>query len=237
MDNYFKELYAIDVNDRTYQKKDLTYLSWCSAWSELKKLHPDATFEFKKFKDVREVTATEFSETGNIVKQTKSITEQYIPYIETDLGLTVYTSVTVNEITHEMELTVMDGANKAMKSQAYTYSTKYGDKTVEAATMFDVNKAIMRCLTKNIAMHGVGLYIYEKDSLPEAVVEIQKKDAELKEINAESFKIVLEKSKISEEMKNKVADICGQFVESRNPKEIKDLEKANELNKQLKKLK
>jgi hypothetical protein len=48
-------------------------------------------------------------------------------------------------------LPVMDNKNKAMKKQAYTYQTSYGEKTVEAATMFDINTAIMRCLVKNIA--------------------------------------------------------------------------------------
>jgi NH3-dependent NAD+ synthetase len=54
-----------------------------------------------------------------------------------------------------------------MKNEAYTYKTKYGDKTCEAATMFDINKTIMRCLTKNLAMFGLGLYIYAGEDLPE----------------------------------------------------------------------
>ena len=78
----------------------------------------------------------------------------------------VYTSVTIEGITHEMWLPVMDGNNKAMKAQPYTYTTRYGEKTVEAATMFDINKTIMRCLVKNLAMFGLGLYIYAGEDLP-----------------------------------------------------------------------
>ena len=37
--------------------------------------------------------------------------------------------------------------------------------------MFDVNKAIMRCLTKNLAMFGLGLYIYAGEDLPETTKE------------------------------------------------------------------
>ena len=80
------------------------------------------------------------------------------------------TSVTIDDVTHEMWLPVMDGANKSMKDEPYTYQVKeyenrkwtgnYVDKAVEAATMFDINTAIMRCLVKNIAMFGLGLYIY-----------------------------------------------------------------------------
>ena len=32
--------------------------------------------------------------------------------------------------------------------------------------MFDVNKTIMRCLVKNLAMFGLGLYIYAGEDLP-----------------------------------------------------------------------
>ena len=75
-----------------------------------------------------------------------------------------------------------DGANKAMKAVPYTYTTpkweynqqtrrreKVGmeERTVEAASMFDVNKAIMRCLVKNLAMFGLGLYVYAGEDLPE----------------------------------------------------------------------
>jgi hypothetical protein len=61
----------------------------------------------------------------------------------------------------------MDGANQAMKAHAYEYSTRYGVKTVDAATMFDINKTLMRCLTKNLAMFGLGHYIYAGEDLPE----------------------------------------------------------------------
>jgi NH3-dependent NAD+ synthetase len=80
----------------------------------------------------------------------------------------VITQVNINGETLEMWLPVMDGANKAMMNTPYTYKTKYGDKTVDAATMFDINKTLMRCLVKNLAMFGLGLYIYAGEDLPEA---------------------------------------------------------------------
>ncbi|NDV70462.1 DUF1071 domain-containing protein, partial [Dysgonomonas sp. 25] len=99
-----------------------------------------------------------------------------LPYlVDSSTGIIVYTSVTVNGLTHEMWLPVMDGANKAMKLETYTYSVydryqkKWIEKTVEAATMFDINKTIMRCLTKNLAMFGLGLYIYAGEDLPETI--------------------------------------------------------------------
>ena len=65
-----------------------------------------------------------------------------------------------------MHLPVLDGANASMKAEKYTYSTKYKDKDCEAASMFDINTAIMRCLTKNLAMFGLGLYIYAGEDIP-----------------------------------------------------------------------
>ena len=56
-----------------------------------------------------------------------------------------------------------------MKKVSYEYTDRYKrKKTVNAADMFDINKAIMRCLVKNIAMFGLGLYIYAGEDLPEA---------------------------------------------------------------------
>jgi len=66
-----------------------------------------------------------------------------------------------------MNLPVLDGANKAQKNVDYTYKTKFSEKIVNAATMFDINTAIMRCLTKNLAMFGLGHYIYAGEDFPE----------------------------------------------------------------------
>lgn len=150
----FTKLYSINVNDKVDKKNKLTYLSWSYARAEFKKVYPDATYEIKLFDNK--------------------------PYIfDEDLGYMVFTSVTVWELTHEMRLPVMDWANKAMKNKEYTYKVKdrdtkeYVEKTVDKASMFDVNKTIMRCLTKNLAMFGLGLYIYAWEDLPEE----EKKDS------------------------------------------------------------
>lgn len=197
-ENYFQKLYDVDVTGKVEQKNGLSYLSWASAWAEVKKVYPTATYTIYE------------TPTGVI-------------YHNDGKTAWVKTGVTIEEIEHIEYLPIMDFRNKSIP--------------VDNITSSDVNKSIQRSLTKACARHGLGLFIYEGEDIPESVAENQKKDAELKEINAESFKIVLEKSKVSEDMKNKVADICGQFVESKNPKEIKDLDKANELNKLLKKLK
>lgn len=139
----FEKLYGINVNDKTENKNGLTYLSWAWAWAEFKKNHPEATYNVKKF-------------------------ENGLPYVyDEKTGYMVFTDVTVDGLTHEMWLPVMDGNNKAMKSAPYEVQTRYKTVTVNAATMFDINKTIMRCLTKNLAMFGLGLYIYAGEDLPD----------------------------------------------------------------------
>lgn len=65
----------------------------------------------------------------------------------------VKTGVTVNGIEHIEYLPVMDFRNQSI--------------SVDKVTSFDVNKAIQRSLTKAVARHGLGLYIYAGDDLPE----------------------------------------------------------------------
>lgn len=158
--NLFEELNKIDVNSKTEKKEGLTYLSWAWAWSEFKKQCPNATYR--------------------IIRNSST----NLPYFyDEGVGYMVFTEVTVDNLTHEMWLPVMNGANKAMKKESYKYTTKFGEKTVEPASMFDINKTIMRCLTKNLAMFGLGLYIYAGEDLPEAEVDnFQKEIDEIKDI-------------------------------------------------------
>jgi len=141
----FETLSAINVNDKVEKKSGLTYLSWAWAWGEVKKTYPDAVY--------------------SIVRCPVS---QQIYSFDADLGYMVMTSVTIQGQTLEMWLPVMDGANKAMKAEAYSYATRHGDKSVEQASMFDINKTLMRCLVKNLAMFGLGHYIFAGEDLPES---------------------------------------------------------------------
>lgn len=66
----------------------------------------------------------------------------------------VKTGVTVEGIEHIEYLPVMDFRNASI--------------LVDKVTSFDVNKALQRSLTKAIARHGLGLYIYAGEDLPDA---------------------------------------------------------------------
>ena len=67
----------------------------------------------------------------------------------------------------------------------YKYKTKYAEKECKAASMFDINTAIMRCLTKNLAMFGLGLYIYAGEDIPSVEVDSSKpSDNDMSWVNA-----------------------------------------------------
>lgn len=151
---YFDALSALDLSDKVEKRENLTYLSWANAWAEFKSCYPSATY--------------------NIVKNPAT----GLPYFADPLtGIMVFTEVSVDGITHQMWLPVMDSKNKSQKLAPYSYQAwdsykkQYVEKTVAAADMFSINKTIMRCLVKNLAMFGLGLYIYAGEDVPTAINE------------------------------------------------------------------
>lgn len=192
-------LSPIDCTEHVEIKKagdrELKYLSWSWAWGILKKYFPNSTYEVREWNEC--------------------------PYLyDENLGYLVHTSLTIEGITQSMRLPVMDGANKAQKSKPYQYTVKnpnfkwakwdkenngyfdkfgnlqpeYLTKTVEPATMFDINTAIMRCLVKNMALFGLGHYIYAGEDLPcvetveqpaqQEAREVSRKEAEQRVLEA-----------------------------------------------------
>ena len=139
----FNTLAAIDCNGKVEKKNGLTYLSWIWAWSEVKKVYPSANYRVVNF-DGR-------------------------PYLfDEHLGYLVQTEVTIDGETIPMQLPVMDNMNRAQRHIVYQ---KF-NKDIQPATMFDINTAIMRCLTKNLAMFGLGSYIYAGEDLPMVETEV-----------------------------------------------------------------
>jgi hypothetical protein len=78
-----------------------------------------------------------------------------LPYLTTDLGVFVEVAVTVQGTTLSQIHPVLDGKNRPMM----------------APTSFDINTSLQRCLVKAIALHGLGLYIYAGEDLPEGADE------------------------------------------------------------------
>lgn len=152
--NTWEKLSALNVEEHVKSKGGQRYLTWVWAWGVTKEIYPSMTYSVKDFDGK--------------------------PYcFDENLGYMVQTEVTIDGESLPMHLFVMDGANKAQKHVDYEYSTKYGNKTCLAASMFDVNTAIMRCLVKNLALFGLGHYIYAGEDLPP---ESKEQIAERKEL-------------------------------------------------------
>ena len=85
----------------------------------------------------------------------------------------VKTGVTINGIEHIEYLPVMDNRQCSI--------------LIDKITSTDVNKAIQRSLTKAVARHGLGLYIYAGEDLPEDVAEEAKSNIEQQVKSAKSM--------------------------------------------------
>ena len=116
----WQTLSAINVNEQTDSKGDLTYLSWAWAWAVTKQHYPEARYTFHDNE------------------------------IHADGTMTVHCDVIIEGLAHEMWLPVMDHRNNAVANP----------------DAFQINFAKMRCLTKGLAMHGLGSYIYAGEDLP-----------------------------------------------------------------------
>lgn len=107
----------------------------------------------------------------------------------------VKTGVTVEGIEHIEYLPVMDFRNASI--------------LVDKVTSFDVNKAIQRSLTKAVARHGLGLYIYAGEDLPDSADDEKRPAATPVKVQAQPVKQAAQQPKpISIDILNKY--IVGQ---------------------------
>lgn len=144
----FKEINKIDVNEHKEQKMGLSYLSWAWAHQEMKLIDENATIKIHEFADPDVL----ISLAQNGVQITKEIIDSTkINYRKDKAGAYVTVSVTLNDKTETETLAVMDFKNKAVVNPDST----------------QINKAHKRCFVKALALHGLGLYIYAGEDLPE----------------------------------------------------------------------
>lgn len=124
----FATLNAVNCNQHTEKKGNLTYLSWAWAWKIVKEHFPDAAY-----------TIYESPDGWN--------------YFTDGRTCWVKTGVTIQGLEHIEYLPVMDARNQSIP--------------FESVRSTDVNRAIQRSLTKACARHGLGLYIYAGEDLPD----------------------------------------------------------------------
>jgi len=135
------DLLKLNVNEHTEEKNGLTYLSWAWAWIEALKADPNAVFQVHLFGDK--------------------------PYMEVNGTAMVWVTVTMFATPRTCMLPVMDHKNNPITIEGVTTVNKYGKEIITKVDSFNVNTAIMRCMTKALSLHGLGIYIYSGEDLPE----------------------------------------------------------------------
>lgn len=195
----FKTLFDINVSDKIKSKVGLSYLSWAYAWGELKKAYPDAFWTVYS----RKVSTTETTVIkGNDGFDTTIVTttENDVPYFTDGKTCYVKVGVTVEEHEEVEMLPVMDNRNNAVP--------------VSTITMTAVNKAIQRAFVKACARHGLGLYVYAGEDLP----EVDKKVIDFKGIadNCDRFEI----KALTEEGFQKMKQDTIALVQDEYPQEV-----------------
>jgi hypothetical protein len=130
-----------NVNEHVEKKNGLSYLSWAWAWAEALKADPQASFSVQMFGDKC--------------------------YMEINGTAMVWVTVTMFGKPMVCQLPVMDNFNRPITIEGVTTTNKYGKEVTTKLDSFNVNTAIMRCMTKALALHGLGMYLYSGEDLPE----------------------------------------------------------------------
>lgn len=130
-------------------------------------------------------------------------------------GVTIVDDEFIQE--HIEELPVMDFKNNSVPA--------------ESVTSTQVNKAIQRSLTKAIARHGLGLYIYAGEDMPEEDEEAKQTKADVANAIAEIDKLVTKiiKPMTPEQKKQFAADHVVPVIGQANYRTCNDLAKLQTL--------
>tara|TARA_R110000772_G_scaffold164128_2_gene275489 strand:- start:1853 stop:2383 length:531 start_codon:yes stop_codon:yes gene_type:complete len=124
-DSIWKTLSAIDCSQHIEKKGQFSYLAWTWAWAMVKERYPEAAYQINE--DI----------------------------VYADGTVEVRVTTTIEGISHQMWLPVLDFKNRAIQNP----------------DAFAINSSRMRVLVKNLAMFGLGHYIYAGESAPQEVAE------------------------------------------------------------------
>ena len=150
----FAVLNNINVNDKVKTKMGLNYLSWAYAWGELLKAYPDATLNvYNRTIETNETITTEDKDNG-VTRTVVNKSTQDVPYFTDGRSCFVKVGVSIQGVEYIEYFPIMGLKNDAIPANR--------------VTMTDVNKALQRAFVKACARHGLGLYIYAGEDLPEA---------------------------------------------------------------------
>lgn len=142
-----------------------------------------------------------------------------VPYLKTDCGYFVEVEVIVQGLPLSQIHPILNNQNKP----------------IAEPNSFDINTSIQRCLVKAIALHGLGLYIYAGEDLPEiqedpvssqqvGVIKLNiKKLATLRKVDEDTIKGHLSVTEITELTKTQADEVIKKLT-----KWVKSAEKETE---------
>ena len=207
--NFFKRLNEINVNEHTEEKNGLTYLSWMWAWQTLKLLYPES-----------------YSTVYKPDSGWNYWTDGRTAWVETGVTIVYYDDNGERQELENIEmLPIMDHRNRSIPA--------------DQITSMDVNKAIQRSITKCIARHGLGAYIYAGEDMPEESNETKanrietemrsrkEADALIKKISASLAKAAA--SMTAEEKRKFTVEVITPIIGSPKYQDCKDAAKLQAL--------
>lgn len=122
-----------------------------------------------------------------------------MPYFESEAGVIVKVGVEVNGVEHISFLPLMDFKNKSISKDSFD--------------MMDVNKAIQRATVKAIGLHGLGLYIYAGEDLPEDEQDSEPKKTSTRKASTKNAKV--KEEVVAEEQNPVIADTENKKSETK----------------------
>ena len=157
------DLLRLDVSKHVEKKPTgngvtLSYLSWAWAWDQALRADPNATFHVESWTDEKGTRC----------------------YMDVNGTAMVWVRVSMLGQTRTCMLPVMNSRNEPISIEGRTFKDKFGRDKTEKLDAFNLNTAIMRCLTKCLALFGLGLYIYAGEDLPADDLEIKDNKPETK---------------------------------------------------------
>ncbi|WP_233667326.1 Sak single strand annealing protein [Staphylococcus hominis] len=183
----FKELNSRDVSAHVEKKQNLNYLSWAYVQQELTKEDPNYSERVIEF-PYPDSTNENF----------------FVPYLKTNEGYMVCVELTVFGVTKREWLPVLDYRNKPVAIGSST-------------AIFDINKAIKRCMVKCAAKFGLGNYLYLGEEAPDVSDELK----ELLDKEANEFIKIAEESDKGSQFEVQIKKLKNMDVDTLNKQDIK----------------
>lgn len=182
----FRELNSRDVSTHVEKKQNLNYLSWAYVQQELTKEDPNYSERVIEFP---------YPDSNN--------EDFFVPYLKTNEGYMVCVELTVFGVTKREWLPVLDYRNKPVAIGSST-------------AIFDINKAIKRCMVKCAAKFGLGNYLYLGEEAPDVSDELK----ELLDKEANEFIKIAEESDKGSQFEVQIKKLKNMNVDTLNKQDI-----------------